>query len=63
MSKVGIAVNNVNGKLIIDFDQKTDHLEFEPQQAVDFAKAIVDKAIKAVEGHDVTSLILPQGMH
>lgn len=46
MAEIGMRVDTANGRVIIDFDEAVDHLEFTPQQAGEFAKAIVERAIK-----------------
>lgn len=45
--QVGISVDFQGGKVIVEFDRKLKHVELTPQQAGEFARAIIDKAMNA----------------
>jgi hypothetical protein len=45
MSQVGISVDAAEGRVIIAFDREVDYLEMTPRQAVEFAEAVVTKAM------------------
>lgn len=61
MSKVGIAVNTADNKVVIDFSEKVDHLEFTPQEAGEFAKAIIEKAMR-INGVGSSPIIVPAAL-
>ena len=41
--KVGISVDTVNDKVLIQFDRGVNHLELSPQQAMEYVDAIYGK--------------------
>ena len=59
--QVGISIDYVNGQVIVEFSRNVCHVEFSPQQAVDFAEAITRKALKSIEG--TPQIIIPPSSH
>ncbi len=47
MSKLGINVDFQDGKVHVFLDREVKHIELSPQQAGEFARAIIDKALNA----------------
>ena len=60
MSKqVGISVDTSDGKVLISYQEPMQWLEFSPQQAVDYAEAILQKAIYLADNHQ-SPIIIPK---
>lgn len=41
--QIGISVDTVNDKVLIQFDRDVNHIEFTPQQAIEYIDAIYGK--------------------
>lgn len=63
MSRIGIGITtNADKKVVIEYSEKVDHLEFTPQEAGEYARQIILKAQQA-NGKNGTNLILPAELH
>lgn len=54
--EIGIMVDTTEGQILVAFNQQVDHLKFTPEQAIEFAKVILEKVIKMAPE---TKIILP----
>ena len=61
--QVGIAVMTRNNQLVIEFSREVGYMEMKPEQAVDFAKAILDKVMTIDPRATGSNIILPGQMH
>jgi len=59
MDKVGISVRATRDKVVVEFSEKVDHLEFNPQEAGEFAKVIIEKAMKVNGDTTGSNIIIP----
>jgi hypothetical protein len=53
---VGIAVDNANDHVIVQFDREVGFLRLTPKQAVDLADAIVRRAMDIGKGKSIIEL-------
>lgn len=45
-NKIGIRIDDTDGKVLIQFDRSVEYLEFTPEQGAAFAKAIAERVVK-----------------
>ncbi len=57
--QVGISVDTANGNVVISYQEKVGWLEFSPHQAVEYAEAILNKAIYLAEKKQ-SPIIIPR---
>lgn len=57
--QVGINIDTANGNVLISYQEPMEWLEFTPQQAVDYAEAILNKAIYLSEQKQ-SPIIIPK---
>ena len=58
-NEVGISIDTSDGKVLISYQKPMQWLEFSPQQAVDYAEAILNKAIYLADSHQ-SPIIMPK---